>query len=277
MAYEEVHMGWDHATETIAMLDCSLKADQENLILVYGGSFNPPHRGHVDVLLAGLRPEVDALAIVVLPCEDYLLRSKMSNAHSEFFLHMQRRSEIWSALPSIPKDRVWVWSSTYFPFILMTEALLRLTKADGYRVAYSQMIGPDNLRLNSPLAVLPYVFPRIFVTNRARHSAHHFTPDGTPVIWHGFGPWTRSLDQRAKVSQEEMEDEVVFWHCEGASKDDDTQKRGYYLQFSRPSTVDISSTSLRRILNKDLCLDERQLNQLSIHALLELLAPMLAC
>ncbi len=42
MAYEEVHMGWDHAIDTIAMLDCSLKADQENLILVYGGSFNPP-------------------------------------------------------------------------------------------------------------------------------------------------------------------------------------------------------------------------------------------
>ncbi len=124
----------------------------------------------------------------------------MSNAPSEFFLHMQRRSEIWDAIPALPKDRVWVWSSTYFPFINMTEALLRLTKADGYRVAYSQMIGPDNLRLENPLAVLPYVFPRIFVTNKARHSAHHFSSDGTPVIWHGFGAWTRHVDPGAEGS-----------------------------------------------------------------------------
>ncbi len=78
------------------------------------------------------------------------------------------------------------------------------------------------------------------------------------------------------ASQEKIEDEVVFWHCKGAPGDDGTEKRGYYLQFSRPGTIDISSTSLRRVLNKDLCANETQLNQLSVNVLLDLLAPMLA-
>lgn len=189
-AYIEVHLTWEAVLSSIEHLEVTLQHDRENLILVYGGSFNPPHSGHIDVLHSGLRPEVGAQAIIILPCEDYLLRNKMVNDRSNFFLHMQRRAEIWSAIPSIPKDRILVWNNNYFAFKAMVEALIRLTEVDGFKVAFSHMIGPDNLRLHDPLMVLPYIYPRILVTNKARHLQTHFMPDGTPVMWDGFGEWS---------------------------------------------------------------------------------------
>lgn len=191
MAYKEVLLTSDPVLSTVEQIEATLNPDCENLILVFVGSFNPPHRGHIDVLLAGLRPEVRALAIVILPCEDYLLRDKMAKSHSDFFLHIQRRADIWDAVPSIPKDRAWVWRSSYFPFMRMAEALVRLTHADGFKLAFSYLIGPDNLCLQDPLMVEPYVFSRVLVTNKARHVATQFLPDNKPVVWNGFGEWSR--------------------------------------------------------------------------------------
>lgn len=192
-AYKEVRLTSEAATSPLKHLTGTLRADRENLILVYGGSFNPPHRGHVDVLLSGLRPEVAAVAIVVLPSEDFHLRHKVANSHPDFFLERHRRADIWKAIPSIPKEMVWVWSTTWYPFKPFTEAVVRLTKADGFDVAFSHLIGPDNLDLGDPLMILPYRLSRILVTNKARHIATQFRPDGKPALWQGFGEWSRCI------------------------------------------------------------------------------------
>lgn len=58
--------------------------------------------------------------------------------------------------------------------------------------------------------------------------------------------------------------------------DSNVGKRGYYLQYARPASVDINSTSLRGALIQSHLLDEASLNQLSTGALLEILAPILS-
>lgn len=189
-AYREVHLSWDAILETVRNLNVTLQPGRENLILVYNGTFNPPHKGHVDVLLSGLRPEADAAAVVILPCEDYLLQNKLGNDAKTFKLQLDRRADVLEAIPGIPKDRVWVWRSTYHPFQKMVQALQRIAQAAGLTVAFSHMIGPDNLRLADPLAILPYFAPRLLVTNKARHVPAHFLPSGIPVNWVGFGQWS---------------------------------------------------------------------------------------
>lgn len=106
IAYKKLHLTWEAGLGTVEQIEAILQADRENLVLVYGGSFSPPHRGHTDVLLSGLRPEVSALAIVIFPYEDYLLRNTMANSNSDSFLDMRRRADICDAVPSIPKDKV---------------------------------------------------------------------------------------------------------------------------------------------------------------------------
>jgi len=192
MAYKDVGLTQETELCAIQSLNRTLQSGGENLLLVYAGSFNPPHQGHINAVLSGLRPEVAAVGIVMLPSEDWYLRNKVANSYPDFFLSQKRRADLLGAIPSIPKARVWVWTTTWYPFKLFTEALLRLTKADGFNLAIARLVGPDNLNTKDPLKIMPYEFPAVVITNRARHFADHFLPDSKPVIWDGFGEWTIS-------------------------------------------------------------------------------------
>ncbi|KAE8327996.1 hypothetical protein BDV39DRAFT_174804 [Aspergillus sergii] len=192
LAFKESRLTSNADLGKIRHLDGILQPNQENLILVYGGSFNPPHQGHIDVILSGLNPILAAVSIIILPSEDFHLRNKLAKSHSEFFLNMKRRADILDAIPSIPKQKVWVWPSTWYPFKTCIDALVRLTAADGFEVAFSHLIGPDNVIPNDPLDIFPYRLPRILVSNKARHIAAHFRPDGRPERWNGFEEWIRS-------------------------------------------------------------------------------------
>ncbi|KZL70045.1 GDP-mannose 4,6-dehydratase [Colletotrichum tofieldiae] len=273
-AYEEAHLTSEADLSTIQQLTGVLEPDRENLLLVYGGSFNPPHRGHIDALLSGLRPEVAAIAIVILPSEDFQLRHKMSSQAPGFFLHRKRRADIWGAIRSIPRDRVWVWTSTWYPFKPFMEALVRLTKADGFKLVLSNMIGPDNLKPECPLANPPYELPRILVTNRARHIPTKFGTNGKPFTWAGFGEWCRSPYGGTDDDNKPGQPRVILWMCVGMG-DGNAEKRGYYLQYVRTVDTDINSTSLRHALVQRHVFNEISLNQLSTKDLTILLAPML--
>lgn len=190
-AYKQVRLASDDLLSSVDGIDGQLQPGRDNLILVYGGSFNPPHRGHLDVLLSGLRPEVSPVAVVVLPSENFHLRHKLAGKEANFFLNRQRRADLWNAIPSLPKNIVWVWPSTWYPFLPFTEAVVRLAKDDGFRIAFCHLIGPDNLNPHDPLMNLPYRLPRILVTNRARHVAAQFDADGSPKTWTNFGKWSR--------------------------------------------------------------------------------------
>ncbi|PLB55684.1 hypothetical protein P170DRAFT_433195 [Aspergillus steynii IBT 23096] len=84
--------------DKIQHLDVTLHADRENLIVIYGGSFNPPHKGHLDVLLSGLRPELGAAAVLILPSEDFHLRHKLATSHPDFFLTRARRADLLAVI-----------------------------------------------------------------------------------------------------------------------------------------------------------------------------------
>lgn len=190
LAYQEAQLTSQAALNSIRQIAGTLQRNSDNLVLVYGGSFNPPHRGHIDVLLSLLRPEVDALAVVILPSEDFHLRHKVANKYPGFFLRQDRKVAIFEAMQDIPRDRVWVWGSTWYPFKPFAEALVRLAAADGFRVTLSHVLGPDNLVMADALSMeIPCALPNLLVTNRARHVAEHFRPDGRPKLWDGFGEW----------------------------------------------------------------------------------------
>ncbi|KAF2440211.1 hypothetical protein P171DRAFT_476517 [Karstenula rhodostoma CBS 690.94] len=304
MAYKEIGLSSEAEVRSIEPLTGTLQSGSENLLLVYGGSFNPPHRGHIDVILSGLRPEVAAVALVILPSEDWHLKDKISNSHPDFFLPQKRRAELLGSIQSIPRARVWVWTATWYPFKPFCKALFRLTKADGFKLAFARLVGPDNLDTKAPLNIMPYAFPGVLVTNRARYIASHFLSDGKPVRWNGFGDWSRSTHSFGDDGGQAGEAEIVLWTCTGVCdhnppqvvcQDDEGEtsqaevvlgtcgvafdsnpaRKGYYLQYSKHVSTDISSTNLRLDLVQNHLPSEARLNQLSNDALLELLGPIL--
>ncbi|VTT59391.1 unnamed protein product [Fusarium fujikuroi] len=276
-AYREVRLSTEVALNPLQKLDCHLKKGQDNLILVYGGSFNPPHRGHLDVLLSALHPAVNAAAVVVLPSEDFHLRHKLANSHPEFFMSRKTRAALWAEMPQVPRNKVWIWSETWYPFYTFMGAAQRLCEEDGYKIVFSHLIGPDNLNRADALNNLPYRLPRILVTNKARHVPSQFLPNGQPTKWKGFGEWLPQKmaynDQNGKL--EETAEEATLWTCRGT--DSLAQPTmGYYLDFAkRPTGSDINSTAMRRDLLERHSLDEEILAQLSTVDLLSILEPVL--
>ncbi|KAG9505032.1 hypothetical protein J7337_001998 [Fusarium musae] len=276
-AYREVRLSTEAALDPLQKLDGHLKKGQDNLILVYGGSFNPPHRGHLDVLLSALHPVVNAVAVVVLPSEDFHLRHKLKNSHPEFFMSRKTRAALWAEMPQVPRSKVWIWSETWYPFFTFMEAAQRLCEADGYKIVFSHLIGPDNLNRADALNNLPYRLPRILVTNKARHVPSQFLPDGQPTKWKGFGDW---LPQKMTCSDqngqlEEAAEEATLWTCRGTDSLGHVTM-GYYLDFAkRPTGSDINSTAMRRALLERHSLDEEVLSQLSTTDLLSILEPVL--
>lgn len=67
---------------------------------------------------------------------------------------------------------------------------------------------------------------------------------------------------------------MVLWRCIGEGGGN-LEKRGYYLQFKTPTSVEVNSTDFRRAWMQSPALDETSLNQLGAEALLTLLAPVL--
>ncbi|CEI41870.1 hypothetical protein FVEN_g3804 [Fusarium venenatum] len=276
-AFREVRLSTETALNPLQKLDCHLKKGQDNLILVYGGSFNPPHRGHLDVLLSALHPLVNAVAVVVLPSEDFHLRHKLANSHPEFFMSRKTRAALWAEMPQVPKDNVWIWSETWYPFLTFMEAAHRLCETDGYKIVFSHLIGPDNLNRADALNNLPYRLPRILVTNKARHEPSQFLPSGQPTTWKGFGEWIpqkMTFDGKNGQPEEEAE-EANLWTCRGIDSLGQ-QTMGYYLDIAKkPTGSDINSTSMRRDLLERHSLNEDILSQLSTTDILSILEPIL--
>lgn len=100
-AYKEVLLSSEVALSSPQRPDCRLRKDHENLSLVYGGSFNPTHCGHMDVLLSPLDPVVKAVAIAVLPSENFHLRHKLANITTR-----RQRADLWASMPTVPKNKV---------------------------------------------------------------------------------------------------------------------------------------------------------------------------
>ncbi|KAF5546724.1 Rossmann-like alpha beta alpha sandwich fold [Fusarium napiforme] len=267
--YREVRFSTDTALHPLQKLDCHLKKGQDNLILVYGGSFNPPHRGHLDVLLSALHPVINAVVVVVLPSEDFHLRHKLKDSHPEFF--RKPRAALWAEMPQVPRSRVWIWSETWYPIFTFMEAAQRLCEADSNKIVFSHLIVPDNLNRADALNNLPYRLPRLLVNNKAQHVPSQFLPNGQPTKWKGFGEWLllkMAFDDQAA-------EEATLWTCRGTDSLGQ-QTMGYYLDFAkRPTGSDINSTAMRRNLLERNSLDEEILGQLSTADLLSILEPVL--
>lgn len=90
-----------------------LDPSRTNVILVYHGSFNPPHRGHLAVLWHAyhqLAQDLNIIAAIIRPSQDDRLRFKYRNLEIKpFALALSDRALLWEADPHFPP---WAWVFT---------------------------------------------------------------------------------------------------------------------------------------------------------------------
>jgi len=125
-----------------------LQRDRKNHIILYPGSFNPPHVGHAALLWhAYLNTDASAIAVMIFAQRDDLLVSKdhVTDGKGKAFIlsHYQRR-QLWKddglgrfawVFPAPDNDKLDLFVAT----------IKRLTKADGFKISFPTLYGGDHI------------------------------------------------------------------------------------------------------------------------------------
>ncbi|KAL8846252.1 MAG: hypothetical protein Q9221_008642 [Calogaya cf. arnoldii] len=126
-----------------------LDRTRTNVILVFHGCFNPPHRGHLAVLWHAyhqLAKELNIVAAIIIPGPDEGLHDKYRHLGTEtLVLPLKYRARLWNEDPHFPP---WAWVFTEYTELpggygALEKNIKALASKDRCRVRFADLRGPD--------------------------------------------------------------------------------------------------------------------------------------
>ncbi|KAH7148371.1 hypothetical protein EDB81DRAFT_460752 [Dactylonectria macrodidyma] len=118
-----------------------------NRILLFPGSFNPPHQGHLDLLRYVFwqsGEDLNIVAAIVVPTNDDRLKVKLSDEEYSIHLPRHQRVDLWRG-KGLPIDWAWIYDQSEANFIRFQAALIRKAKAENIDLKFILLGGPDYL------------------------------------------------------------------------------------------------------------------------------------
>jgi hypothetical protein len=177
-----------------------LSKDRVNRVLVYPGSFNPPHVGYLSVLRHAFEssPDLNVVAGIVLPLAVERIEKKNYWSGRCLVLSREQRSELWKRDARFP---AWAFAPNYKSSVELMEKIANAAKKDGYEILYMELCGPDNWDFSRPRQHVYEVIPEVLISDAAR-SAPFLGPDGVPQRIRTYTTWQRlELDLQPGAEQ----------------------------------------------------------------------------
>ncbi|KAL8770521.1 MAG: hypothetical protein Q9209_003777 [Squamulea sp. 1 TL-2023] len=214
-----------------------LDRSRTNVILVYRGSFNPPHRGHLAVLWHAyhqLTQDLNIIAAIIRPSHDDRLRSKYRNLESKpFAIALSDRARLWKEDPHFPP---WAWVFTEFlsdtgGCSALKRKLKALAKKDACRIRFADLCGPD---------CTPEVISNdmTIITDIAREANYDQEGVLRDFYDHGFGPWSVSEEQQLAL-QNKMTQQASDSNADLGAETPTTDLCTQLAQLNSPKVVNI--------------------------------------
>jgi FAD synthase len=74
-----------------------LESNRTNRVLLYPGSFNPPHRGHEALLNRAFAcsHDINAIAAIILPLDDSRVEAKCRHLGHDLIFTKEQRVQLW--------------------------------------------------------------------------------------------------------------------------------------------------------------------------------------
>ena len=122
-----------------------LLSGQENVVIVYPGIFNPPHRGHHKLLQHVCRNygSSNVAGAVVIPHDDWRLSVKLQHEKNPLKLTKQQRASIWRRAPDMPRNRFWVFDGPESEWHQLSHQIEIVSVEHGFPVRFVLLVGPD--------------------------------------------------------------------------------------------------------------------------------------
>ncbi|KAM0438747.1 hypothetical protein ACHAPT_001505 [Fusarium lateritium] len=116
-----------------------------NRILLYPGSFNPPHQGHLDLLryvFENAGEDLHIVGAIVIMTDETRLEDKLSNEENPLILTREERVRLWRG-NGIPVDWVWIYDRSEASWAEFRPQLAREFSKDHIEVKFILLGGPD--------------------------------------------------------------------------------------------------------------------------------------
>lgn len=154
-----------------------LKAGCINRILLYPGSFNPPHLGHFELLRHGFwrsGRDMNLVAAIVVPLDDNSLRFKFRRTEDATLFTQADRIRLWNGC--VPSDWYWTYDRSMTEWFDFKERLTAVISQDGFNITWTALTGPDLFKVNEEPPVPNWDCEEVIVSNVGR--AAYFAPCG---------------------------------------------------------------------------------------------------
>lgn len=122
-----------------------LKRPGVNRILLFPGSFNPPHKGHAELLryvFEHARDELNIVACIIIMTNEERLEEKTSEEANPLILTRNQRISLWRGA-GIPLTRTWIYNKSQAEWAQFRSRLTRNIKRDQIDVKFIILTGPD--------------------------------------------------------------------------------------------------------------------------------------
>ena len=156
-----------------------LERGHTNRILVYPGSFNPPHNGHVALLRQALHnsgSDLNIIAAIILPLDDDSLEKKFAAQPGTLILTKKQRATLWAGeYGTGPGPSCWVFEYSTEKWGAFQKQLIKTTTLDDFDVEFVCLSGPDWVTVGQSPRGRVWECEHIIVSDVGRSA--DFTPD----------------------------------------------------------------------------------------------------
>jgi hypothetical protein len=235
-----------------------LSKDRVNRVLIYAGSFNPPHVGHLGVLRHAFEssPDLNIVAGIVLQAADECIEVKNWRSGRCLVLSEEQRSELWKRDARFP---AWAFAPNYKYSTELKEKIANAAKKDGYEIRYIELCGPDHWNFSRPCRHVYGNCTEQLISNAAR-SAPFLGPDGVPQPVKDYTTWQRLELDLQPTEAVGYEQENTIWECSEQCECYGNCNLGVRLRLIckknrdigllGPVTNEISSTALYQVITQ---------------------------